>query len=687
MPILAIHRPNIMIRKFTTNSRLVNELFANYISTFSAFCELVNNSLQAGAKTIKINIDYTSKTEIHPLLIKSIVVEDDGIGVHIDDIKAKLLDIGTTNKDGGKGIGRFAAFQIGKTIKIETVGYSNENKTYSQASIPLSFEMFGRNLNVSEIDLDTDENLLKGRHKTFYRVSISDLYDSVTTDSEPKKKIIDKFLEDKIQDAIFERYSLKIFNKDVAFYINKNKINPEDFVIGKPIKKIINFEDRKGKEHKILFDFIQIKNMDKIKVFLTTKNAGIQTNASNFEYDATWLSPKVGGWFIYIDSGSLPADMYRNVDLDGLDDNVRHYKEFVKQELNDFFKIINKEFDNFTDKLKKDQYYPYREKSSSKSKVILFDKLAYLVEDRYHILNEQNKLREIIYPLIDRTISNGELDKILSSILKLNNKMLTKFSNLLEKTELENIIEFSEKVAAKLEDIEFLEKLVYSDISKSVKERKELHKFLEKMLWVFGEEYNDSTRLLSDKGLEKNLVELRNKLLEWKASKNDDNIVELQEKTIKSITDLFLYSEKIIDENKREVLIVELKAPKVKISPKELAQAMKYASEIEEMGVFPDRLNYKILLVSSEINKQARFDIEGRQKGHDNPYFYFKNEKGNIEVWVIKWSELIENVKRKLKYMSTILSTKDVDVQEKAARDFEDIDFGRVSSTLKKVAV
>ena len=37
--------------------------------------------------------------------------------------------------------------------------------------------------------------------------------------------------------------------------------------------------------------------------------------------------------------------------------------------------------------------------------------------------------------------------------------------------------------------------------------------------------------------------------------------------------------------------------------------------------------------------------------------------------------------------MSNILETKDVDVQEKAKRDFEEIDFGRTSSSLKKVAV
>jgi len=676
-----------MKRKFTTNSRLVNELFANYISTFSAFCELINNSIQAKAKKISIEIDYTKETELHPLIIKGIVIRDNGYGVHINDLSEKLLNIGTTNKDGGKGIGRFAAFQIGKTIVIETVGFSSKDNTYSKVTIPLAFDNFGNNINVSEIDVDTKEQILKGKHDTYYKVSISNLYDSTITDREPKKKIIDKFLANRIQDSIFERYPLKIFNNEVSFELNGSPINPNDFVIGKPITKPCIYVDKKGLNHSTVFDYIQIKKLDKIKVFLTTKNAGIQTIANGFEYDATWLSPKIGGWFIYIGTDTLSSDMYRNIDLDGFDEGVRHYKDFVKNHLNEFFKEKNKEFDSFTDKLKKDEFYPYKEKSSSQSKVILFDKLAYLVEDKYNILNEQNRLREIVYPLIDRTISNGELDKILRGILKLNNKMIIKFSDLLEKTELENIIEFSDKVAQKLEELDFLEKLVYSDIAKNVKERKELHKFLEKMLWVFGEEYNDSTKLLSDRNLENNLNQLRVDILQYKPSKADDNISELKDKHLKSITDLFIYSEKVLDYKSREVLIIELKAPRVKISPKEIGQVMKYAREIEKVGFFSDRIKFKILLISSEINSDAQFDIEGRQKGQDNPYFYFVNESNNIEIWIMKWADLIENVKRKLKYMANILETKDVDVQEKAKKDFENIDFGRTSSSLKKVAI
>ncbi|PQJ78433.1 ATP-binding protein [Polaribacter porphyrae] len=677
-----------MKRKLTTNSRLVNELFASYISTFTAFCELINNSIQAKCKNIWIEIDYTDESEVHPLIIKKISIKDDGVGVHVENIDKKLLDIGTANKGGGKGIGRFASFQIGQKVDIETVAYSSTEKNFSKIEIPLSFDSFGKNINVSEVEIPTKEEILSGKnHKPYYKVNISNLYDSNVTENEPKKKIIDKFLEENIADAIFERYPLKIFNEEINFHINGEKINPSDFVVDKPIKVISTLTDTKGADHKVNLNFMQIKKFEKIKVFLTTTNAGLQTISKGFEFDASWLSPKIGGWFIYVTSPTISADLYRNIDLDDLDDDWKKYRSLIKDELNNFFKARNAEFDNFQEKLKNDDFYPYREKASSKSKIILFDKLAYLVEDKYHLLNEENKLREIIYPLIDRTISNGELDKILGSIIKLNKKMTTKFSDLLEKTDLESIIEFSDKVASKIEDIEFLDKLVYSEISKNVKERKELHKFLEKMLWVFGEEFNNTTKLLSDKSLKNNLNQLREDCMKFKPTKTKDNVNTEISKPIKSITDLFMYQERILDYKKREVLVVELKAPKVKISPKEIEQAMKYARQIGQLSSVSDKVNFKILLVCSEINKDAEFLIAVNKKSEDNPYLYFRSEDNKIEVWIMKWSELIENVKRKLNYMSAILKTKDIDVQEKAERDFEDIDFGKISSRLTKVAV
>ncbi|MCL8000858.1 hypothetical protein M8994_21950, partial [Brucella sp. 21LCYQ03] len=194
-------------------------------------------------------------------------------------------------------------------------------------------------INVSEINIPTDEEILKGKnHNTYYKVSITNLYPSYVTDKEPKKKIIDKFLRQNIADAIFERYPLKIFNKEIVFHINGQTINPTDFVTSQPIKIASTFTDIKGKEHKVLFDFMPIKKIEKIKVFLTVQNAGLNTIAGSLEYDATWLSPKVGGWFIYVSSSTLSSDIYRNIDLDDLDPDWRKVREFIKNKLNIFFK-------------------------------------------------------------------------------------------------------------------------------------------------------------------------------------------------------------------------------------------------------------------------------------------------------------------------------------------------------------
>ena len=356
-------------------------------------------------------------------------------------------------------------------------------------------------------------------------------------------------------------------------------------------------------------------------MFLTTKNAGVDSIVGSFEFEADWLDPHIGGWFIYIHSESLATDLYRNADLEEMDEEGAAFRKFIKIRLTDFFKSRNKKYDEFVEKLQKDSAYPYKEqeRATSKSQVVLFEKLAYLVEEKYNLIKKKVKLREIIYPLIDRTILSGELDKILKDILKLESKHVEKFNVVLNRSTMEDVIEFSEKVSRKMEDLEFIEKLTITEVAKHVAERKELHKVLEKTLWIFGEQYLDNRTLLSDKSLENNLRALREQNMEFKPSAKEDNVNTDVQKKVKSITDLFLYSEKPIDEVRREVLIVELKAPKVKLGVTELQQVLRYAEEIESSNFYTDDITFHIILISSEINRTAKYQLEGITKPRENP--------------------------------------------------------------------
>lgn len=679
-----------MKRKVSATTRLLHDLFTQYPSTFLAFCELINNSIQAQAKNINIIIDYPSPDEISNTAIRKIEIKDDGIGVHQNYIQEKLLDFGDSTKKGGKGIGRFAALQIGSNVTLETIGFDNVNNSFSKVVIPFNEEYIKSVRKIEDLEIETDESILKGKNNTYYKVIIDKIYDQQIVGKNQKRKISERLLKGNLPDAIFERYPIVIFNKTVKFKINGVLLKPEDFIDGEPIKVLLTYTDKKSQEHQLYFTFLHLKStIEEVRVFLTTKNEGVDQIVGGFQYEAEWMDPTSKGWFVYIHSENLDTDLYRNWDLDGLDDRGQDFKSFIKDKLNDFFKGKNKKYDDFIVKLKKDNYYPYKDPSNatSLSKVLLFTKVAYLVEERYNLFTVNKQLREIIYPLINRTIITGELDDILQKILRLENKTVKKFNSLLNRAEIEDVIEFSEKVSKKLEDLDFIEKLTCTEISKHVAERKELHKILEKMVWIFGEQYLDNTTLLSDTNLENNLKKLREQDLLPKPNKKDDNIsLEISPKS-KSITDLFLYSEKPIDGIKREILVVELKAPKVKISHVELQQAMKYARHIEESAFYSEDMNVHIILVSSEINNDTKFELKGIQKPRENPFYYFQTESKNITISVMRWAQLIELNKRKLSYLSSKLKIKDVDIEEKINSDFNQIGFDKVRSILRKVPV
>ena len=126
----------------------------------------------------------------------------------------------------------------------------------------------------------------------------------------------------------------------------------------------------------------------------------------------------------------------------------------MKGKLNDFFKGKNKKYDEFVANLRDDTYYPFKDGNTSESQLLAFDKLAYMVEDKYGFLEKKDKARSILYPLVKRSISSGDFDVVLRSVLKLPEKSVKQFSELLGRSELEDVIEFSDKVSKKMQDLE-----------------------------------------------------------------------------------------------------------------------------------------------------------------------------------------------------------------------------------------
>jgi len=68
-----------------------------YKDTFTAFCELLNNSLQARATQIDLRIEYVSTSAYKAPLMK-IELTDNGTGVAASEFEDKILLIGTDVK-------------------------------------------------------------------------------------------------------------------------------------------------------------------------------------------------------------------------------------------------------------------------------------------------------------------------------------------------------------------------------------------------------------------------------------------------------------------------------------------------------------------------------------------------------------------------------------------------------------
>lgn len=681
---------NTVDKKLTTHSRILNEHFTKYKDTFQAFQELINNSIQAESKKIEINIDYINKANIKAPF-ERIEVKDNGYGVPYNEFDNRILQVGTTVKNKGQGIGRFGAFQIGELMHIETVGFDKSKNEFSKTEFSVdTIDLEQSQLEETTFKVDY-EYFGKRRLETYYKVVIERLYHN-NQEKVPKRKLIsEKFLKQNLKQSVFENYPLEIFNNSVKFIINGEELKRNDFIIGTPSKKTKEYIDKKGNKQFINFYFYNINStLNKVKVFYQIDNAGLKSVAHEFTYSSDWYTPDLGTWFIYVDSPILNSDLFRNLDIENLgEEEVNNLKSTVKEIINDFFKAKNKRFEKFLFNLVKDKYYPYKNNSSpaSKSQEVLFKKVAYLLEYEHRLIQKDDKIRNFLYALLDKAISNGNIEYIFKKVLKLSDDNLEKFHDLLEKTDLEDVVRFASVVAEKTEFLDFLQELTYGEISKYLKERTQLHKIVENELWLFGESYNGTPKLWSDKKMGKTLKELRSKYFDYEPTEEDKNLIDLEDNGLNDITDLFFFNEKITDSGVREIMIVELKAPKCAISEKELNQINRYAFTIEDNAEFPnENMKYKLVLISSKLTKFAKSQTKSRRKAYpQNPFLYEKKTEKDIEVYVMEWSELIEQNNRKLTYLSNKLNVKDKTVKAKFEKEYAELVDEKISAQLRLV--
>ena len=662
----------VLKMKMTTNARLVGDVLPNKRSTFYALKELINNSIKAAAKHIHIDL-LPSNCDENSLLyrpIDKIVIYDDGEGVSESRFANRIMEIATESEDGGNGTGRFAGLLIGRTMTIETTAYDQTLKKKTTSSVTFHASDFVKG-NINDVEFSVNHVTSDPQTPNGYKVTLSDLYHN-DSDCPRKNKLSAEFLRENFAQAIFEHYPFYLFNDKLKFLLNGNELKMEDFFLThKKIEKNIDYIDTAGKEHKVLFQFYSLKLSDKrVRIFLQS-STGIKTIIAEFVYNSLWYSPDaMGAQFIVIESDIVTPDLYANFTIEALGQNEwTAFSKLIKDTIDEHFKKGDVKYKSFLERLGADQCYPYtlEERKNNLFTERLFERSAYLFEDDLKLLSADSKTRKIIYLLLRKAIEAGDLSFLFSNVLNISKEGQKKLIELLRRTNREEIVRFTSEVAEKEQFLNFLNELTYGDdVAKHILERKQLHKIVEKNLWIFGEEYLGTPYLWSDKNLGNNLDQLHSNYLDYKPAKKDNNLLDVKG-SIRTITDLFFYNEKKLGNGRKEVMIVELKAPRCAIHQKELNQVDLYGYQIANEPKFPKyNVTYKILLISSKITDFAKSQINGSKLNEKVPFLYktINDNNADIQIYVMEWSELISRNQMQLSYLNNSLNIENRDVVE-----------------------
>ncbi|MBR4996606.1 MAG: ATP-binding protein [Bacteroidaceae bacterium] len=666
--------------KMTTNARLVGDVLPSKRNTFYALKELINNSIKAKAKRIYIDfIPFGEEESLSYRKIDKIIIADDGEGVSESQFANRIMEIATESPEGGNGTGRFAGLLIGRTMHIETTAFDSEQKKNIKTSVTFNVKDFAHG-NINDIELEVSSSEVDDKSSSEYKVTLSDLYNN-EQECPRKNKLSSEFREEYFTQAIFEHYPFYVFNENVRFFINGKELKMENFFLnGKKKYKEVNYTDALGEEHKVSFLFYPLNLSDKrVRIFLQPA-IGIKTIIAEFVYNSIWYAPEVmGAQFVVVESDIITPELYADFSIETFGHNEwGAFSKLIRDTIDEQFKEGDVKYKTFLEKLGADKYYPYSldERKKKLYSEQIFERSAYLFEDELKLLSTDNKTRKIIYLLLRKAIENGDLAYLFSEVLNLSKVGQDKLIELLRQTDMEEIVRFSSDVAEREQFINFLYELTYGDISQYILERKQLHKIVEKNLWIFGEEYLGTPVLWSDKNLSNNLEQLRDKYLNYKPTKKDGNSIEGLGKKSKSITDLFFYNEKKLGNGRREVMIVELKAPNCAINEKELNQVGRYGFEIASKSEFPKHLvTYKILLISSKITDYGRSLINSNGLNKSVPFLYKKiaDNNSDIQIYVMEWSELINTNRMHLSYLNNSLDVRYKDVYDVFQKDYSEL--------------
>ncbi|MDT3319826.1 ATP-binding protein [Shewanella baltica] len=611
-------------------------------SAYVAISELIWNALDADANKVSVKLNEDALYGG----LKNIEVTDDGFGITEDIADKHFSKLGGSWKKfknktlsgrflhGQEGQGRFKPFSLGKVIDWETV-YFDE-----QEGISKSFSITGMADDIGNFRVtDTEPTKVKRSGTT---VRISEL-------SKKGISVSEKALSNYISCA-FAIYLSKY--PAVQMYINDIKIDPSSQIFHQETLELppVEFE---GESFNYYMKVIEWKCDTKNELhFCDTNGFPLHTydkqirGTNEFEFTAYLISEHISKLSSkgVLELGGLESS---------LSETIRNAIDKLKHHL--FLRKLAKSA-NIIQKWKEEDIYPYKGGYIDVMDEVerqMFDILAINISQELPEFEKSPiKVKRLQFRLLKQIVSSNpnDLQIIFEEVLSLSLKKQKELAELLEDISLTSIINASKTISDRLKFIAGLEHIIFDPEKKQVlKERSQLHKILADNTWVFGDAFSMSVN-------DQSLSEVLKKHL--KAMKIDlipDEPVTRIDKS-RGIVDLMLTQS--VPQNhadQLEHLVIELKAPKVPIGPKEIQQIESYAFAVASDERF-NKLDVKwnFWIVSNDTNEYTDHRLKADKTGqgiiHQTDYMTIK---------VKTWGQLIKECKYRLEFIRSHL---DLDV-------------------------
>lgn len=605
----------------------------------AAVAELIWNGLDADATKIAVDLEND-----HLGGLQRIIVTDNGHGIPYADAPTLFRNLGGSWKKHGartkslqrqlhgqEGRGRFKAFALGAAADWKTT-YARDGQLFRYEITILEHDI--RRVSIAE------EAPVNGHAPTGVTVVVSDL----------KRNFISLKPENSAQEfsEIFAIY-LKNY-RDVVIIIGSERIDPATAIFKTWELQLTPIEDEDGHSHPVSVEVIEWRRQTKRALYLCNEQgfplSQVETrfHVGDFHFSAYLKSSFIR--ILHQDNRLELAEMVPAL-VSAIEEARTKIKEIFRERASERAKIVVEDW-------KAQNIYPYQGEADTqieRAERQIFDIVAVTVQEAAPEFNEIPRPQialhlRMLRHAIER--SPTELQRILDEVLRLPKRKQKELAVLLDETDLSAIISAATMIADRLKFLHGLRIILFDHEAKErLKERSQLHKILETNTWIFGEEFN---LWASDK-------ELTTVLKTHKEKLDPQLIIDEPVKLLtrkRGIVDLMLArSQKRHRADDYEHLVVELKAPKVTLTSKELTQIKDYALSVSRDPRYHRvaGVRWHFWLVADKYDDFVQSEIAS---GPD-PDRRLVNRGQNVSVGVKTWGEILDENNARLQFVKQAL--------------------------------